>query len=55
MNNQMKVQQTPPSHLANMQHQPQQQQQRILNSQMQMVLNQNYNSSRTGKYNLYMD
>lgn len=47
MNNQMKVQQTPPSHLANMQHQPQQQQQRILNSQMQMVLNQNYNSSRT--------
>ena len=51
MNNQMKVQQAPPSHLANMQHQPQQQQQRILNSQMQMVLNQNYNSSRTGKYN----
>lgn len=50
----MKVQQTPPSHLANMQHQPQQQQ-RILNSQMQMVLNQNYNSSRTGKYNLSMD
>ncbi|XP_061933532.1 eukaryotic translation initiation factor 4E transporter isoform X3 [Apis cerana] len=45
MNNQMKIQQAP-SHLANMQHQPPQQQQRILNSQMQMVLNQNYNSSR---------
>ncbi|XP_048263916.1 eukaryotic translation initiation factor 4E transporter isoform X2 [Bombus terrestris] len=45
MNNQMKVQQAP-SHLANMQHQPPQQQQRILNSQMQMVLNQNYNSNR---------
>lgn len=52
MNNQMKVQQTP-SHLANMQHQSQQQQhqqqqQRALNSQMQIVLNQNYNSSRAG-------
>ncbi|XP_076224796.1 uncharacterized protein LOC116426797 isoform X3 [Nomia melanderi] len=51
MNNQMKVQQAQ-SHLTNMQHQPQQQQQqqqqqRTLNSQMQMVLNQNYNSSRT--------
>ena len=52
MNNQMKIQQAP-SHLANMQHQPSQQQQRILNSQMQMVLNQNYNSSRAGNYNLY--
>lgn len=50
MNNQMKVQQAP-SHLANMQHQTsQQQQQRTLNSQMQMVLNQNYNSNRTGNY-----
>lgn len=52
MNNQMKIQQAP-SHLANMQHQPPQQQQRILNSQMQMVLNQNYNSSRAGSYNSF--
>nr|XP_033329376.1 nuclear factor of activated T-cells 5-like isoform X2 [Megalopta genalis] len=45
MNNQMKVQQAQ-SHLSNMQHQPQQQPQRSLNSQMQTVLNQNYNSNR---------
>lgn len=52
----MKTQQVP-SHLANMQQQPphgtasmQQQQppQRSVNTPMQLVVNQNYNSSRTG-------
>lgn len=53
INNQIKVQQAQ-SHLANMQHQPppQQQQHRTLNSQMQMVLNQNYNSNRAGNHNI---
>ena len=54
MNTQMKTQQVP-THLANMQQPPhgtvnmqQQPPQRAVNTPMQLVMSQNYNSNRTG-------
>lgn len=46
VNTQIKHQQIPP-HLSNMQQQPPQTQ-RTVNAPMQLVMNQNYNSNRTG-------